>query len=49
MFDRDFSGTIDINEFNSLWNYINQWRQVFAAYDQDRSGSISQQELHTGN
>lgn len=47
MFDRDYSGTIDVNEFNSLWNYINQWRQVFAAYDQDRSGSISQNELHT--
>ena len=48
LFDRDYSGTIDMNEFNSLWGYINQWRQVFSAYDQDRSGSISQQELHTG-
>lgn len=47
MFDRNFTGTIDLNEFNSLWSYINQWRGVFQAYDRDRSGNISEQELHT--
>jgi len=47
MFDRDYSGTIDVNEFNSLWNYINQWRSVFSAYDADRSGFISEPELQT--
>uniref|UniRef100_H2YJB0 EF-hand domain-containing protein n=1 Tax=Ciona savignyi TaxID=51511 RepID=H2YJB0_CIOSA len=46
MFDKNFTGTIDINEFNSLWGFINQWRQVFVVYDQDRSGSISEHELH---
>nr|XP_002130586.1 peflin-like [Ciona intestinalis] len=47
MFDRNYSGTIDIHEFSSLWGFINQWRQVFMAYDQDRSGYISENELHT--
>jgi len=47
MFDRDYSGSIDVNEFNSLWNYINQWRGVFSAYDTDRSGNINESELHT--
>ncbi|XP_076801943.1 peflin-like [Clavelina lepadiformis] len=47
LFDHNYSGTIDLHEFNSLWGYINQWRQVFVAYDQDRSGFISEQELHT--
>jgi len=47
MFDRNHTGTIDLNEFNSLWNYINQWRGVFAAYDMDRSGNISEGELFT--
>jgi len=46
MFDRDYSGTIDINEFNSLWNYIQSWRNTFSHYDQDRSGFISINELH---
>lgn len=46
MFDRDYSGTIDINEFNSLWNYIQSWRNTFNCYDRDRSGFISVNELH---
>lgn len=47
MFDANLSGTIDVKEFNSLWNYIDQWRNVFAAYDTDRSGLISEPELQT--
>ena len=45
MFDRDNTGQIDLNEFNQLWNYLGQWRQIFHQYDADRSGFISQQEL----
>lgn len=48
MFDRDMSGTIDINEFQSLWHYIQQWRSTFERYDSNRSGSIEAAELHTG-
>lgn len=45
MFDRDHSGTIDLNEFQSLWNYIQQWRGVFERIDSNRSGSIEHHEL----
>ena len=47
MFDRDGNGTIDVNEFNQLWQYLNQWRGVFDRYDRDKSGNIDQQELCT--
>lgn len=45
MFDKDASGTIDIYEFEKLFNYINQWLQVFKTYDRDSSGHIDQNEL----
>ncbi|XP_064549065.1 peflin [Drosophila montana] len=45
MFDNDASGTIDIYEFEKLYNYINQWLQVFKTYDQDGSGHIEESEL----
>ncbi|UYV65572.1 PEF1 [Cordylochernes scorpioides] len=45
MFDRDNSGTIDIYEFQQLWNYIHQWKSIFERYDADRTGHIEQQEL----
>lgn len=47
MFDKDQSGTIDLYEFGSLWNYINQWRGVFERYDRDKSGAIEANELST--
>ena len=47
MFDRDGNGTIDVTEFNQLWQYLNQWKGVFDRYDRDKSGNIDQQELHT--
>ncbi|XP_055379714.1 peflin [Condylostylus longicornis] len=45
MFDTDASGTIDVQEFEKLFNYINQWLQVFKTYDRDQSGHIEEQEL----
>ncbi|CAH1772336.1 unnamed protein product, partial [Owenia fusiformis] len=47
MFDRDFSGTIDFNEFCSLWNYIHQWKGIFDRFDGNRSGTIESQELQS--
>ena len=48
MFDKDMNGTIDINEFSSLWHYIQQWRSTFERYDSNRSGSIEGNELQSG-
>eukprot|EP00096_Caligus_rogercresseyi_P013452 TRINITY_DN60_c0_g1_i3.p1 TRINITY_DN60_c0_g1~~TRINITY_DN60_c0_g1_i3.p1 ORF type:complete len:248 (+),score=72.80 TRINITY_DN60_c0_g1_i3:348-1091(+) len=45
MFDRTRSGTISINEFGDLYNYINQWKAIFEGIDRDRSGFIEQNEL----
>ncbi|KAI9298979.1 EF-hand [Neoconidiobolus thromboides FSU 785] len=45
MFDQDQSGTIGFNEFQGLWQYIEQWKQCFQSFDRDRSGTIDKQEL----
>ncbi|CAO1347264.1 unnamed protein product [Diamesa serratosioi] len=45
MFDVDRSGTIDVAEFEKLFNYVNQWLSVFKAYDRDQSGSVEEPEL----
>ena len=47
LFDKDGNGKIDMQEFNSLWSYIQQWKGVFDRYDRDRSGNIDTAELHT--
>lgn len=46
MFDRDGNGTIDVIEFQGIWNYIQQWKAVFEKYDHNRTGSIESEELH---
>ncbi|XP_053966647.1 peflin [Anastrepha obliqua] len=45
MFDKDASGTIDVYEFEKLYEYINQWLMVFKTYDRDGSGHIDENEL----
>ena len=45
MFDRDRSGQINVQEFSSLFAYINQWKSLFESIDRDRSGFIEQAEL----
>lgn len=45
MFDRDGNGTINIDEFVSLWRYLAAWRELFDQFDEDRSGRISLQEF----
>ncbi|XP_030383887.1 peflin-like [Scaptodrosophila lebanonensis] len=47
MFDKDASGTIDIFEFEKLFNYINEWVQLFKTYDQDSSGHIEEAQAFT--
>lgn len=46
MFDTNLTGTIDINEFGKLFNYIQQWKAMFEGYDKDRSGQINQDEFN---
>lgn len=48
MFDNDHSGTVDIQEFDKLYAYINQWLGVFKTYDRDGSGQIEESELTQG-
>jgi len=46
MFDHSNRGTVGINEFQAVLNYIRQWQGTFQQFDSDRSGFIEQQELH---
>lgn len=45
MFDRDGNGTINFDEFSSLWQYVTGWTHKFRSYDRDNSGSIDKAEL----
>ncbi|THU90646.1 EF-hand [Dendrothele bispora CBS 962.96] len=45
IFDTDRSGTIDFNEFASLWKYIEDLQDVFRNFDHNHSGSIDGSEL----
>ena len=47
MFDHDGNGPIDVNEFNQLWQHLNQWKGVFDCNNRDRSVNINQQKLYT--
>lgn len=46
MFDRDHSGTINLQEFVQLYEYIDKWKKCFQSFDKDNSGNISPEELH---
>ncbi|XP_049867109.1 peflin [Pectinophora gossypiella] len=45
MFDKDNSGHVNVEEFDKLYTYVNQWLAVFKTYDLDQSGSIEEPEL----
>ncbi|CAB3242050.1 unnamed protein product [Arctia plantaginis] len=45
MFDNDRTGRINVEEFEKLYTYVNQWLAVFKTYDTDQSGSIEEKEL----
>ncbi|KAI0250846.1 hypothetical protein BJV78DRAFT_522756 [Lactifluus subvellereus] len=45
IFDLDGSGGIGFQEFEPLWNYMTQWRQIFDSFDTDHDGRIDASEL----
>lgn len=45
MFDKEKNGTINVSEFQALFNYVNAWLGVFRGFDHDNSGSIQESEL----
>ena len=47
MFDRDQSGSINFQEFSSLWKYVTDWQNTFRGFDRDGSGAIDRNELKT--
>lgn len=48
MFDTQQSGSVDIHQFSKLFEYINQWLNIFRTYDRNGSGQIDDQELNQG-
>ena len=48
LFDKDRSGTININEFSQLFPFINQWTQVYKRHDRNNSGTIDEPEFNAG-
>jgi Ca2+-binding EF-hand superfamily protein len=45
IFDRNNTGTIDFDEFASLFPCINEWQKSFQSFDRDNSGTIDHMEL----
>lgn len=45
LFDIEKNGTVDINGFRQLYNYVNEWLNIFKSYDKDGSQAIDEQEL----
>ncbi|XP_029360466.1 sorcin isoform X1 [Echeneis naucrates] len=45
MLDRDMSCTMGFPEFRELWQVLNGWKNTFASYDRDHSGTVEAHEL----
>ena len=45
MYDQNSSGSIDLNEFQHLFDSINEWKSIFEGYDKDESRTIEHSEL----
>lgn len=45
MMDADRSGKLGFEEFQILWQSVKEWRDVFYAFDEDKSGALSAMEL----
>ncbi|KAK4468438.1 hypothetical protein MN116_007644 [Schistosoma mekongi] len=47
MFDKDINGTLNMQEFSQLYQYVQQWQQCFRSYDTNNSGTIDCKEFQT--
>ncbi|KAI0261810.1 hypothetical protein BGY98DRAFT_929321 [Russula aff. rugulosa BPL654] len=45
LFDIDRNGSIDVNEFDGLWKYIEVWQGVFGYFDKNKNNTIDGDEL----
>lgn len=45
MFSKDQSGTVNVDEFQHLYKFVNQWLQTFKSFDKDQSGVIEEEEV----
>lgn len=45
LFDKEKKGTINLEEFQALFNYVTSWLEVFRGFDHDNSCSIEEDEL----
>lgn len=45
MFNKDHSGMINVDEFQHLYKFVNQWLQTFRSFDKDQSGVIEEPEV----
>lgn len=45
LFDKEHTGTINLEQFQALFSYVNAWIGLFKGYDRDNSGSIQAEEL----
>jgi len=45
VFDKDYSGTVDFNEYVLLNRFINQMQSAFFTADRDRSGFLDSREI----
>merc|ERR1711874_340264 len=45
MFDTNLTGTIEIEEFWKLFEYIQQWKAMFEGFDKDRRGMLDEGEF----
>lgn len=45
MFNKDKTDMLNVDEFQHLYKFVNQWLQTFRSFDRDQSGVIEEEEV----